>query len=135
MPKRSYIDSNVLIAAFLGRGALGSSALQIIDDEGRQLVVSDAVRLETLPKPRYEDKRTEVEFYVTIFDNAECLPWDINVLSQAQKLAEEYGISAMDAVHVSFAIFAGVDELVTGEKSTKPMFRVSNIPIRSISSA
>ncbi|MHB1201804.1 MAG: type II toxin-antitoxin system VapC family toxin [Acidithiobacillus sp.] len=135
MSRRTYIDSNILIAAFLGQGDLGSSALQIIDDDDRQLVASDAVRLETLPKPRYEGNQTEIDFYETIFNYAEVLPWTTNVLSLAQQLAEKYGIAAMDAIHVSFAVSAKVDELVTKEKSTKPMFRVQEIPIRSISSA
>ena len=135
MPKRTYLDSNILIAAFLGQGDLSSDALKIIDDEDRQLVASDAVRLETLPKPHYEGNQTEVDFYETIFNYAEMLPWNTNILSQAQQLAEKHGIAAMDAIHVSFAIFANVDEFVTKEKLTKPMFRVRDIPIRSISSA
>ncbi|QQD72305.1 type II toxin-antitoxin system VapC family toxin [Acidithiobacillus ferrivorans] len=135
MPKRTYIDSNILIAAFLGQDDLSNSAFQLIDDKDRHLVASDAVRLETLPKPHYEGNQIEVDFYETIFAYAEMLPWDTNVLYHAQQLAEENGIAAMDAIHISFAISAKVDEFVTKEKPTKPMFRVLDIPIRSISSA
>ncbi|MHB1678810.1 MAG: type II toxin-antitoxin system VapC family toxin [Sulfuriferula sp.] len=133
MPNRTYIDSNILIAAFLGKGDVSIRAFQIIDDDDRQLVVSDAVRLETLPKAYYEGNQPEIDFYEMVINSAEKLPWDVDVLFHAQGLAERYGIAAMDAIHVSFAISAKVDEFVTGEKSTKPMFRVRDIPIQSIS--
>jgi hypothetical protein len=43
-----------------------------------------------------------------------------------------HGIAAMDAIHVAHAATAGVDEFISAEKSTKPMFRVQAIAVRSI---
>jgi len=132
MAKRTYLDSGVLLAAFKGEGELGLRALQIIDDPQRQLVVSDAVKLELLPKPTYEKRKEEVSFYCEVFALAEQRSWDSAVLQLAQNLAEQNGIAAMDAIHVAYALHANVDELITAEKPGKPMFRVTSPTIASI---
>ncbi len=132
MPKRTYIDTCLLIAAFRGEDDIGRKALAVLDDPDRILVVSDAVRLEVLPKPRYHCQQEEVEFYEAVFADAQNLGWNANALRQAQALAETHGIDAMDAIHVAHALAAGVDEFVSAEKPTKPMFRVRSIAMRSI---
>lgn len=132
MPKRTYLDSGVLLAAFAAQGDVGAKALEVLDDPDRQLVVSDAVKLELLPKPIYEKRKDEVEFYHAVFEQAECLSWRLDTLKNSQGVAEQHGIAAMDAIHVVTALDAGVDEFVTVEKSTKPMFRVTELRMQSI---
>jgi predicted nucleic acid-binding protein len=132
MPNRTYIDANLLIAAFRGKGELGERAVKIIDDPDRALVVSDAVWLEVQPKPRYEKRQSEIDFYDTVFDKAEYLKWNIDALYRAHDLAEKHGIAAMDAIHVATALDAGIAEFVTAEKPTKPMFRVKELRVSSI---
>jgi predicted nucleic acid-binding protein len=130
--KRTYIDANLLIAAWHGKGDAGFKALEVLDDPDRRLVVSDALWLEVMPKPLYFGNHGEIEFYRGIFGRAEHLPWQLQVLEQARALAERHGIAAMDAIHIATAISAGVDEFVSGEKPDKPMFRVTEIPVRSL---
>lgn len=132
MMRRTYLDSGVLVAAFKGEGELGLRAMDILDDPSRQLVVSDAVRIELFPKPIYEKQQHEVDFYREVFTSAGQHPWNAAVLERAQKLAEQYGLAAMDAIHVAYAEHARVDELVTTEKPDKPMFRVPTPTIASI---
>jgi predicted nucleic acid-binding protein len=129
---RTYIDANLLIAAWQGRDEAGIKAMTILDDPGRALVVSNAVWLEVMPKPLYQKEQEESAFYGAIFAQAECIPWQTDVLYQAHALAQRYGIAAMDAIHVATAIAAKVDEFVSAEKPTKPMFRVNEIPMRSL---
>ncbi|MBU2802685.1 MAG: PIN domain-containing protein [Acidithiobacillus caldus] len=132
MPKRVYIDTCLLIAAFKGDGEIGRRALGVLDDPECALVVSDLVRLEALPKARYHKQQQEVAFYEAVFAQAENVAWDNGALRKAQRIAENHGVAAMDAIHVAHAIAAGVDEFISAEKPTKPMFRVQNIPMRSI---
>jgi hypothetical protein len=47
-------------------------------------------------------------------------------------LASRYDLTPIDALHVSAAVIAGVDEFVTGEKDTKPMFRVQEVKVVSL---
>jgi predicted nucleic acid-binding protein len=69
--KRTYIDANVLIAAFQGEESVAQRALRVLDDPDRQLVVSDYLRLEVLPKPTFYRRGEEVEFMQSVLDQAE----------------------------------------------------------------
>jgi hypothetical protein len=132
MPKRTYIDTCLLIAAFRGEGELGRRALSVLDDPERTLVVSDAVRLEALPKARHHKQHEEVQFYEEVFSQAENIAWDNAALQQALVIAERHDVAAMDAIHVAHAAMSGVAEFISAEKPTKPMFRVRAIAMRSI---
>jgi predicted nucleic acid-binding protein len=132
MPKRTYIDSNLLIVAYQGNCQLSQRAIDILDNPDRLLVVSDAIRLEVQPKARYEKRQQEIDFYDYIFDKSEYVKWNLSTLYRAHELAGKYGIAAMDAIHVAIALDAAVDEFITAEKSSKPMFRVEELRMQSI---
>lgn len=132
MPKRTYVDANLLIAAWQGKGELGIRALRILDDPQRTIVLSRAVWLEVMPKAIYHKQVMEVTFYQEIFAMAEVQEWNVETLGRAEALAQQYGIAAMDAVHLAIAIVGNVDEFVSAEKPQKPMFRVSEIVVQSI---
>ncbi len=132
MVKRTYIDTCVIIAAVRCDERLGKRALELLDDPWRVIVVSDAVRLELLPKPRYNKKDEEVRYCEQLFERAENISWDLEALKRAQEVAENYGIEAMDAIHVAHAVVAGVDEFVTAEKPSSPLFRVRELTVVSI---
>jgi hypothetical protein len=85
-----------------------------------------------MPKPLYFSNVGEMEFFRDIFDRAEHIHWQLPVLEQARLLAQSHGLAAMDAIHVATAIDARVDEFISGEKPDKPMFRVTEIPMRSL---
>jgi predicted nucleic acid-binding protein len=44
----------------------------------------------------------------------------------------QYGLAAMDALHIAAALSIGAEEFLTTEKPTKPMFQVSGIQVISI---
>lgn len=106
--------------------------MAILDDPERERIVSDAVWLEVIPKPRYYRQHEELKFYEAVFEEAEKISWNDSALTNAKTIAENHGIAAMDAIHVAHAIEAGADELISAEKPTKPMFRVKNIALLSI---
>lgn len=135
MPKRTYIDTCLLMAAFRGEGELGRRALSVLDDPERLLVVSDAVRLEAMPMARYHRQQAEVAFYEAVFSEAENIAWDSTALQHALAIAEAHGVAAMDAIHVAHAVTAGVMEFISAEKPTKPMFRVKTPAMHSIRDA
>lgn len=133
--KRTYIDANVLIAAFRGEEQVAQRALRVLDDPGRKLVVSDYLRLEVLPKPTFHKRQEEVEFMQTVFDGAaENLETSSDLTSRALAMASKYDMTPIDALHIGAAAVAGVDELVTLEKPTKPMCKVEEVNVVSIHS-
>ena len=70
MPKiRTFVDTNVLIAAFHDQGATGDAAEKLLADPNREFVASDIVRLELLPKPDYFKQQPALSFYEDFFTN------------------------------------------------------------------
>ena len=108
-------------------------AMKILDDPDRKLIVSDALWLEVMPKPIFNKPPDEIKFYQMVFNNAEYIKWNIFSLNHATELAKKYGIAAMDAIHVAFALVSKANELVTAEKSNKPLFRVKEQDFNVIS--
>ena len=68
-PKRTFLDSGVLIAAARGTDNTALLALRILDDPDRKFVSSIFVRLEVLPKAIYNGFREEAAFYQSFFEN------------------------------------------------------------------
>lgn len=133
--KRTYIDANVLIAAFQGEDQVAQRALRVLDDPDRKLVVSDYLRLEVLPKPTFHKRREEIAFMQAVFDGAaENLDTSPELTGCALEYASKYDMTPIDALHVGAAAVAGVDELVTLEKPTKPICNVKEVKVVSIHS-
>lgn len=130
--RRTAIDANVLIAAWSGVNPLFEQALEIVVDANRQLIVSDALWLETMPKALYHAQTEECAFYEAVFARAEYLVWSPVLVDSAKYLARTYGLAAMDAIHIAVALSASADEFISSEKPGKPMFRVKEIATVSL---
>lgn len=130
---RTYIDSNVLIYALRGDEDLSARARAFLFDPLREYVSSDYVRVELLPKCVYHQNEEERLFYEEFFtSSAVWVPSSDDLLALAIEEGGRTGISGMDAVHVACAIVANASELITAEKSTKPMFRSVSVKVISI---
>lgn len=131
--RKTYVDAGVLIAAARGENEVAVKAMQILDDPMRDFVASLFLKLEVLPKAVYTNRQAEVEFYETFF--AAVSHWvdaTSDVVEKAQEIANAFGLGAMDALHVATAISASADELVTTEKPSKPIHRVTDVQVFSI---
>lgn len=134
--KRTYIDANILRAAFQGDEETSRRAMEVLDDPLRKLVVSDYLRLEVLPKPSFHKQQDEVEFMNIVLENAaENVASDPDLTATAIDLASHYDLTPIDALHAGAAVTAGVDELVTMEKPTKPLCRVREVKVVSLHSS
>jgi hypothetical protein len=131
--KKTYIDSGVLITAFRGADEIALRAIQILDDPDREFAVSEFVKLEVLPKAIHGKRQLEVDFYETFFTKVSYWAEPLGlVVELAFQQASTYGLATVDALHVAAALIVGADELVTTEKLTKPIHRVTGIQLISI---
>jgi len=104
--------------------------MAILEDPNRQLIVSEFLRLETIPHPSYHKQKREVGFMESVFAKAEeQLKVTSEVVEQTFLLAQQYDLDAVDSLHVGSALLAKVDEFITLEKPSKPMFRVKELQI------
>jgi len=133
MNKRTYVDANVLIAAFCGDAATAARIFPILDDSSRSFVGSHFLRLETLPKPRFHRRADEVRFIEDFLAACgEHVAIDDALLADAEMLASRYDLSPMDALHASAALRAKVDEFLTLEKPERPLCRIEELPTTSL---
>jgi predicted nucleic acid-binding protein len=122
----------VLLAAVRGEDEAYQQAMDVLDNPERSFVSSVYVRLETLPNAVFFNREDEVEACESFFDEVvRWVPSSPELSSRAFELACQYGLGAMDALHVA-ATEAADAELVTAEKPTKPMFRVGSPRVLSI---
>lgn len=134
--KRTYIDANVLIAAFQGDELISRRAMEVLDAPDRELVVSDYLRLEVLPKPTFHNRREEIDFMQAIFESAsENVITSPQLTCRALAMASKYDMTPIDALHIGAAAVCGVDEFVTMEKPTKPICKVREVRVTSLHSA
>lgn len=129
----TFIDSGVLIAAARGEDAIAQQALAVLIDDRRTFASSRFVMLEVLPKATYHQQLAETAFYEFFFNSVCCWAADIDgMTAEGYRIASEYGLSAVDALHVAGALQTEAVELVTTERRTKPIHRVEEIKVISL---
>jgi predicted nucleic acid-binding protein len=130
--KITFVDSGLLIAVARGEDDIFEEALAVLDDPEREFVSSVYVKLEVLPMAVFFEREDEVEIYEAFFDNvSRWVPSSPELSDRALALGRAYGLGAVDALHVA-AAEAEDAELVTHEKPTRPMLRVTSITVTSI---
>lgn len=130
---RTYLDAGVLIAAARGGDAVAQRALEIVKDRERVFVSSPFVRLEILPKALFHRREGEASFYRAYFALvAVSVEPDRGLLEEANDVASRFGLAALDALHVTSALIAGADDLVTTERPTRPIHRISGLSVKTI---
>jgi predicted nucleic acid-binding protein len=128
---KTFLDSGVLLTAW--RGLDAEAALAVMEDPSRQFYTSHVVKLELLPKAAFFRQEAEIEFYQTHFRAAKGEePLSRQLGKKAEEIARQFGLAAVDALHLAAAIRQGAEEFITAEKPGKPMFRVRGISVKSI---
>ena len=118
--KRTFLDACVLLRVFLGTQKEADAALKLMDDDTREFVSSDMLKMELLPYRLFSRKTTELEVFNEYFDKCVVhVDVDQTRFRSAFAIASQYGLQGMDAMHVDAARHAGASELVTYEKITR----------------
>ena len=126
---RTFLDAGVLIAAVRGQEEEAARALAILEAPERTFIASDFLKMEVLPKAIYYQRPAEVALYERFFSKADLIPVSAALVTQAFTEACTFGLSALDALHVTVAKAGGAEEFITTERTTTPLFRVTGIVI------
>lgn len=119
----TVIDSSVLINAAVGpNAARRMRALSIIADPNREFAATRFLKLEVLPVPTKYLKQKELSLYNRFFGNVTTWLDEEPLIQPALDLACQYGLGAMDALHLAAAIHLNAD-FISAEKPTKPMYQ------------
>ncbi len=119
---RTFVDASVLINAIAGvDAARRMRALAVLGDPRRVFVASEYLRLEVMPiAVRYKLSK-EIAFYERFFAGVTKWITPTRLIKPAYNLACQYGLGAMDALHLA-AASAAKAEFVSAEKLTKPIY-------------
>jgi predicted nucleic acid-binding protein len=126
---RTFLDAGVLIAAVRGQEEEAARALAILEAPERTFIASDFLKMEVLPKAIYYQRPAEVALYERFFSKADLIPVSAALVTQAFTEACTFGLSALDALHVTVAKAGGAEEFITTERTTTPLFRVTGLVI------
>jgi predicted nucleic acid-binding protein len=122
----TFVDASVLIYAAVKPTAATIQrrmrALQVLGDPDRDFAASEYLKLEVLPLSVYFGRTKETSFYETFFAGVSTWVDPHGIISPALALASQYGLGAIDALHVVAAATVGA-EFVSAEKPTKPIYR------------
>jgi predicted nucleic acid-binding protein len=129
---RTFLDVGILIAIVRGQEDVAARALTILEDPDRTFVTSDFLRMEVLPKALYYQRAAEVTLYERFFSKARLIPVSAPLVTLAYIEACTFGLSALDALHVTVAKTSGAEEFITTEKPTQSLFRVTGIITKTI---
>lgn len=134
--KLIFVDAGVLIAGARGRDRTADAAMAVLDQPDVRFASSPFIQLEVLPKARYHGRLAEVAFYDIFFASVSVWATATPDLAQhAQQIAVRWGLAALDALHVAAALTVGASELVTTERRSSPLLRVSELPLRTLAEA
>ncbi|OAB57489.1 nucleic acid-binding protein [Phormidium willei BDU 130791] len=130
---RTFVDAGVLIYAARAENEMAELSLQILEDDQREFASSIFLKLEVLPKAIHHQQSSEIKFYETFFDAVIYWANDINtIIEQAYRESSQFGLGAMDALHIAAAVSVGATEFITNEKPQKSIHRTRSIKVISI---
>lgn len=127
----TFLDANVLIAAYKGQPTLRSTARKVLGDTNREFVASPFLELEV--RPFCEDLE-EIKFMLVYFeDQVVAFRGDLQqIVDIAYEEARQHRIRAMDALHVAAASLAGATELITAERPNSAIYRTKLVNVLSL---
>ena len=109
---RTFLDAGILIAAVRGQEKEAARALAILEDPERSFLTSDFLRMEVLPKAIYYQRPAEAALYERYFARAQSIPVSEALVAQAYMEACTFGLSALDALHITVAKTGGAEEFI-----------------------
>ena len=124
----SYRDTCVFIEAIRGKPPEQKRARALFRDPNREVVSSQFVKLELLPNVRNPAEKLLLDGLFSAVQS--WVPIDDNLVAHTADIVRATGSAPIDGLHIACAEMGGVDELITCESPTKPMFKWP--PVRTI---
>lgn len=128
----TFLDAGVLLSAAQQLSKLREVSLEIINDPNRVFITTKFVRLETELKCDYHGYQDQVKFYETFFQAVESFDDYNKIVPKALVVGKQFGLNAMDALHISASLLLGCDEFITTERPNSPYKNVKGVKILSL---
>jgi len=97
-------------------------AVTILGDQRRECIATRFLQLEVLPVPTIYRRSRELNFYRRFFSRVTHWLDEEPLIKPALDLACQYGLGAMDALHLAAAIALNA-EFISAERPSKPLYQ------------
>jgi hypothetical protein len=129
----TFLDAGGLLSAARLSSPHRLKALTLLADSRRKFVTTDFIKRETTLKCDYHGYRQQVEFYEDFFENVDIFLTDVEpIIAGAYQAGKQYGLNALNALHISAALLAQADEFVTTGRPNSPFQNVRGLKILSL---
>jgi len=129
----TYLDTNCLIAFADAEPERAGKVIALLSDSRRSFIYSPFTTLETLSLAIHYRKPIREQIFRRYLNHCAFISDNLTeILNEAHRQSEKYGIVGIDACHIAAAIAGSADEFYTFEKSTKPMFRTKELKVISL---
>ena len=129
----TYLDTNCLIAVADAEPQRRGKVHALFADSQRVFIYSPFLTLETLPLAIHHRKPLREQAFRHYFKLCGYFSDNLTeILREAHRQSEKYGIVGIDACHIAAAIVGLAQEFYTFEKPTKPMFRSKDLKVISL---
>jgi len=127
---RTFLDAGVLITAVTAQHRDSLKAINLLNDPHRVFASSVYIQLEVLPKTIYFNHQGQLRTYQRYFQMVKYWPRSPEkILTAGFRYARQYGLSALDALHVAAAVLTNCDEMITTEGPHSAIHRAKAIKI------
>ncbi len=129
----TYLDTSCLIALADAEPQRKDKVLDLLAEQQRLSIYSPFTTLETLSLAIHYRKLARAQIFRQYFNQCAFISDNLTeIINEARRQAERYGIVGIDTCHIAAAIVVTADEFYTFEKPTKPMFRTHEIKVLSL---
>lgn len=132
---RIYLDSNIFIYAFENSPTFQRAAqavFQMVADGKAEILVSELIFPEILPKPLREGQTDQVDRYMAFLQNTAgvtLVPLSSRIVMRSVDLRTRYRLKTVDALHVATAIESNCTSFLSVDAG---LARVTDIPVISL---
>ena len=136
--RRTYLDANLYIYVFEGIETYRTrmaGLLAAIDRQGVDVVASELLFTELLPRPMKDGRQDLVERYLELFRSTpriHLVPVARQVILRSVQLRAEFGLRSMDALHVATALAHGCETFVTNDQRLARVDRLRVLTLASL---
>lgn len=129
----TYLDTNCLIAVADAESQRVGKVFALLGDTRRSFIYSPFTTLETLSLAIHYRKPIREQIFRRYLNHCAFISDNLTeILNEAHRQSEKYGIVGIDSCHIAAAIVGSADEFYTFEKATKPMFRTKEVRVFSL---
>jgi predicted nucleic acid-binding protein len=125
----------VFITAHDANNANSARAISLFEAVDREFVATNLLRLEIIPQGAYHKRHAEVEFYEACLGAVSVwIDVDDKLIAESMRYASRYGLHTIDALHITAALRAECEQFITTERTSKPLFRVTELRVLRLDS-